>query len=145
MSTQPIVFSSGDTLTGVAYKVLGESSGWRELADINDLDIFSLIEVGQPLTVPTKDAAERRIKDIAAKNINSINSTVQSNVQSILNTREAKTITKLLGVDTSQLLKDLDLSSLADSLSASTKSERLKKALNFETDVPIYRLTSWVF
>ncbi|MEA5625320.1 LysM peptidoglycan-binding domain-containing protein [Nostoc sp. UHCC 0251] len=141
MSTQPIVFSSGDTLTSVAHKILGESSGWRELADINDLDIFSLIEVGQTLTVPTKDAAERRIKNIAVENINSVN----SRVQSIVNSREVKTITKLLGVDNTQLLKDLDLSSLAEKLSAPTKAERLKKVLNFETDVPIYRLVSWVF
>ncbi|MFS0515150.1 LysM peptidoglycan-binding domain-containing protein [Nostoc sp. UIC 10607] len=141
MSTQPIVFSSGDTLTSVAYKVLGESSGWREIADINDLDIFSLIEVGQSLTVPTKSAAERRIKNIAVDNINSVN----ARVQSIVNSREVKTITKLLGVDTTQLLKDLDLSSLAGKLSAPTKEERLRKALKMETDTPIYRLSSWVF
>jgi hypothetical protein len=141
MSTQPIVFSSGDTLTSVAYKVLGESSGWREIADINDLDIFSIIEVGQSLTVPTKSAAERRLKNIAVDNINSVN----ARVQSIINSREVKTITKLLGVDTTQLLKDLDLSSLAGKLSAPTKEERLRKALKMETDTPIYRLTSWVF
>lgn len=144
-----IRISAGDSLSKIASQVLGDYSSWRELAVMNDIDIFKTIEIGQTLTIPTKEEAERRFKDQAAIEINNINNQVQSRVEEILNSREVKTITKLLGinVDQDKILKDLDLSSLSKSLSAPTKAERIRKALkssSYEPEVPIYRLIDWV-
>ena len=145
MSTLPITFKSGDSLVKIAEEVLGDSSNWRQLADINNLDIFSVIEVGQSLTVPNKESAERRLKDIAARQITFINENLQTRISEITETREIQTITKLLGVDTSNLLKDLDLSSLADKLTAPTNAERLRQSLNSaSSNEPLFRLVSWV-
>ncbi|MBD2196617.1 MULTISPECIES: LysM peptidoglycan-binding domain-containing protein [Calothrix] len=157
MSTQPlplnltktIKISAGDSLANIASEVLGDYSSWRELAVMNDIDIFKAIEIGQTLTIPTKEEAERRFKDQAAIEINGINKEVQSRVKEILNSREVKTITKLLGIniDQDKILKDLDLSSISKSLSAPTKAERIRKALktsSYEPEVPIWRIIDWV-
>lgn len=167
MSTQPlpstltktINISAGDSLVSIASEVLGDYSSWRELAAMNDIDIFKAIEVGQTLTVPNKEEAERRFKDQAAIEINNINDEVQSRVKEILNSRQAKSITKLLGinVDQDKILKDLDLSSLSKSLSAPTKAERIRNAISrnsienralkkssYEPEVPVWRIIDWV-
>ncbi|BAY64987.1 hypothetical protein NIES22_50880 [Calothrix brevissima NIES-22] len=144
-----IRISAGDSLSNIASQVLGDYSSWREIATINDIDIFKAIEIGQTLTIPTKEEAERRFKDQAAIEINGINKEVQSRVKEILNSREVKTITKLLGinVDQDKILKDLDLSSISKSLAAPTKAERIRKALktsSYEPEVPVWRLIDWV-
>lgn len=140
----------GDSLSKIAYEVLGDSSGWRDIATINDIDIFKALEIGQNLTVPNKQTAERRLKNLGAESILNVNETVQTRVKEILDSREAKIISKLIGFDNKdreQLLKDLDLSSLSQGLSTPTKEERLRKALNIEnnnTDTPAWNLISWI-
>lgn len=129
----------GDSLSNIAFEVLGDSSSWRELATINNIDIFKALEIGQTLTVPTKETAERRLKNIGARVITDVNQEVQDRVKEILDSREAKVISKLIGFDDKdrqQLLKDLDLSSLANALKASTKGERIRNALNSSTYEP---------
>lgn len=151
MSTLPNVISikAGDSLSSLAGELLEDYSSWREIATINNIDIFKAIEVGQTLTVPTKEEAERRLKNQAASIITDVNTEVQNRVKQILNSREAKTITKLLGVniDQDKILQDLDLSSIAKNLSTLTKEERLRKALkssSYEPEVPVWRLVDWV-
>lgn len=153
MSTLPkkIGVKAGDSLASIADELFGDYSMWRELSDFNNIDIFKALEITQSpkLTVPTKDEAERRYKDVAASVINDVNNDIQTNVKNIINSREFSTITKLLGisVDQDKLLKDLDLSSLAKNIAAPTKGERLRNALNvssYEKEIPVYRLIDWV-
>lgn len=148
MTTLPkeIQVNAGESLSDIASTILGDSSMWRELADFNNLDIFSILEIGQTLKVPTKEEAERRLKNQAATEITQLNSKVQQTVTDILNSREAKSITKLLGINVNQqqILKDLDLSSIAKSLNKPTDAERLKKALNMPTEVPAWQIIDWV-
>lgn len=142
-----IRINAGDSLSNIAFEILGDSSGWRELATINDIDIFKALEIGQSLTVPNKDTAERRLKNIGAKTITDVNNNIQTRVKEILDSREAKVISKLIGFDDKdkqQLLKDLDLSSLATGLSTLTKGERLRNALNSSSYEPEWSLISWI-
>lgn len=57
MSTQPssIEFSPGDSLGKLADRYLGDVGNWRELADFNNLDIFSQIPQGLPIQIPDAD------------------------------------------------------------------------------------------
>lgn len=117
-SVKKITINTGDTLANIANEVLGDYSDWRSLAYVNNLDIFDELPVGQNLTIPNKDEVTKII-DQGVNELQNINSEVQTTVREILNTRAGGTISKILGVDESKLLEDLDLSSLAQSLSNS--------------------------
>lgn len=45
---------SGDTLSGIAAKLLGDSRRWRDIASLNGLKHPDLIKVGQVLKIPKK-------------------------------------------------------------------------------------------
>lgn len=145
MSTLPsnINLKVGDSFSKVAQEVLGDYSQWRELATFNNIDIFKAIEVGRTLTVPTKEEAERRFKNTAAEQLLGVDRIIEE----IITSRQATVISKLLGVDQTQLLKDLDLSGLAKGLQNPTTAERLRKALkssSYQSEVPVWQLLEWV-
>lgn len=136
MSTLPktIEIKAGDSLSSLAYEILGDYSSWKELAYFNNLNIFDELKVGSFLKVPIKEEVQKTL-DKASSEITELSSEVQSVVKEILDTRAGQSITKLLGVDNSQLLKDLDLSSLAKGISNISKQVG---------DTPEWNLISWV-
>jgi LysM repeat protein len=53
--SQVYQLKAGDSLSKLAYEKLGDPSNWRELADLNNLDIFKALPVGQPINIPTTE------------------------------------------------------------------------------------------
>ncbi|MEA5603714.1 LysM peptidoglycan-binding domain-containing protein [Nostoc sp. UHCC 0252] len=145
-----ITFNAGDSLTNIANEVLGDSTAWRELAVMNDLDIFQIIEVGQTLTIPTPEVAERKFKLAASAQILDINDKVQTTITEITESREAKTILKLLGTSQENILRDvnLSLSGLAKGVAPSSQDEliyKLKSSKEGYTETqPAWRLLEWI-
>jgi len=124
----------GDSLTNIAYEVLGNYSSWRDIAYFNNLNIFEDLKVGSLLNTPVKEEIEK-VLDAASNEVSELNNKAQSVVNEILNSRQGKTITKILGVDKTQLLKDLDLSSLSKSIAGiSTELQ----------GIPEWNLLNWV-
>jgi hypothetical protein len=113
--TNKITIKPGDSLANIAHEFMSDYSEWRSFAYINKLNIFDELPIGKSLTLPSKEEAENLINS-GVDIIQEVNTEVQTTVREILNTREAKTISKLIGVDQTRLLKDLDLSPLAESL-----------------------------
>ncbi|MBD2452245.1 LysM peptidoglycan-binding domain-containing protein [Nostoc sp. FACHB-152] len=136
MSTLPkiIEVKAGDTLSSLAYEILGDYSSWKELAYFNNLNIFDELKVGSSIKIPIKEEVQK-VLDSASSEITELNGEVQSVVKEILDTRAGKSITKLLGVDNTQLLKDLDLSSLAKGVNNLSKQVM---------DAPEWSYVSWV-
>jgi LysM repeat protein len=136
MSTLPktIQVKAGDSLASIAYEVLGDYSSWRELAYFNKLNMFEELKVGSPLNIPIKEEVQREL-DNASAEITELNSEVQNITKEILDSRAGQSIIKLLGVDQSQLLKDLDLSSLSKGISSISKQVK---------DTPEWALLNWV-
>jgi hypothetical protein len=64
MITQRIL-TAGDSLEAIAWQAYADHSHWRELADLNDLDIFEALPVGQAINVPSLD----EVKALAVKAI----------------------------------------------------------------------------
>jgi LysM repeat protein len=112
--TNKVTVKAGESLPIIANELSGDYSDWRSLAYINNLNIFEELSIGQSLTIPSKEEAENLTSD--SNEAQSLVSEVQSIVKEIMGTRSRETISKLLGVDQSKLLEDLDLSSLGDSL-----------------------------
>lgn len=109
-----ITISPGDTLSNLAHKWFDDYSQWREIANIAGIDIFSELPIGNTLGKPTKEEAEKKYKKIIQDTANDLTNEVNETVQEILTSREAQTIAKLIGVDTSSLTEQLDLSNLTE-------------------------------
>ncbi|AFY49011.1 LysM domain-containing protein [Nostoc sp. PCC 7524] len=163
MSTQPLnssVFRSiqimpGDSLSSIANEILGDASYWREIASTNNIDIFTAIEIGQNITIPSKEVLERRARDAAAKRILNVNQDLQNRIKEIINSREAKVINRLMGFgdeNRQNLLQSLDLSPLAKGLLAPTRNEELLDSIKnsqFDDNSSFdqqyeFRLVEWV-
>lgn len=112
--SKSITVSPGDTLSNLAHMWFDDYSQWREIADIAGIDIFSQLPIGDTLNKPTKEEAEKKYKKIIQDTANDLTNEVNETVQEILNSREAQTITKLIGIDTSSLTEQLDLSNLTE-------------------------------
>lgn len=83
--SQVYQLKTGDSLSKLAFEKLGDSSNWRELAELNNLDIFKALPIGQTINIPTTE----QLKELA------INA-AQAQVRTAIN----------------DLTKDLDLSGL---------------------------------
>ncbi|KOP22829.1 hypothetical protein AMR41_29500 [Hapalosiphon sp. MRB220] len=147
MSTLPdsVTIKAGDSLNKIASEVLGDYSDWRSIATLNKIDIFSVLEVGKQINIPSRDKAEKWFRDTLSTEISEVNSEIQNRVNEIINSREGQVITKFLGISNEKLLKDLDLSPLLKGLSTISTGE-LNKALGslYDSEIPEYRLISWV-
>lgn len=49
----------GDSLSKIAHQQLGDVSKWREIADLNGLDIFKQLPIGSQLKIPSAADLER--------------------------------------------------------------------------------------
>lgn len=58
-----ITLNAGDTLTAIAHQQLGNFSQWRELADLNDLDIFQQLPIGQSIRIPSREQLEEMAQE----------------------------------------------------------------------------------
>ncbi|NEU81501.1 LysM peptidoglycan-binding domain-containing protein [Nostoc sp. UIC 10630] len=145
-----ISFNVGDSLTKIANEILGDSTAWRKLATMNDLDIFKVIEVGQTLTIPNPEVAERKFRLAASAQISNINDQVQATITEITQSREAQTILSLLGTSQENILRDvnLSLSGLAKGVAPTSQDEllsKLKSSKEGNTDNQnVWQLISWV-
>lgn len=52
---QQVNVNVGDTLQAIALQQLGDAALWRELADINDLNIFESLPIGGSLRIPSSE------------------------------------------------------------------------------------------
>ncbi|MEH2094000.1 LysM peptidoglycan-binding domain-containing protein [Nostoc sp.] len=145
-----VSFNVGDSLTKIANEVLGDSTAWRELATMNDLDIFKVIEVGQTLTIPNPEVAERKFRLSASAEISNISDQVQATITEITQSREAQTILNLLGTSQENILRDvnLSLSGLAKGIAPTSQDEllsKLKSSKEGTTDNQnVWQLISWI-
>ncbi|MEH1957661.1 LysM peptidoglycan-binding domain-containing protein [Nostoc sp.] len=145
-----VSFNVGDSLTKIANEVLGDSTAWRELATMNDLDIFKAIEVGQTLTIPNPEVAERKFRLAASAEISSINEQVQATITEITQSREAQTILSLLGTNQENILRDvnLSLSGLAKGIAPTSQDELLSKLKSSKEGTNdnqnVWQLISWI-
>lgn len=156
MSTLPIntpknvSFNVGDSLTKIANEVLGDSTAWRELATMNDLDIFKAIEIGETLTIPNPEVAERKFRLSASAEISNINDQVKATITEITQSRQAQTILKLLGTSQENILRDvnLSLSGLAKGVAPTSQDELIYKLKSskegYEPNQNVWQLISWV-
>lgn len=111
-----VQLKAGDTLSALGDKYLSDYSQWREIAYLNNLNIFDNLPIGKTITLPDREELKKVIDSKQAEVVASANSEIKSVLTEITNSREVQSIAKTLGVDTSQLLKDLDLTPLAKSL-----------------------------
>nr|WP_322686610.1 LysM peptidoglycan-binding domain-containing protein [Nostoc sp. DedQUE07]MDZ8133231.1 LysM peptidoglycan-binding domain-containing protein [Nostoc sp. DedQUE07] len=145
-----ISFNVGDSLTKIANEVLGDSTAWRELATMNDLDIFKAIEVGQTLTIPNPEVAERKFRLAASAQISNVSDQVQATITEITQSREAQTILNLLGTSQENILRDvnLSLSGLAKGIAPTSQNELLSKLKSSKEGITdnqnIWQLISWI-
>ncbi len=145
-----VSFNVGDSLTKIANEVLGDSTAWRELATMNDLDIFKVIEVGQTLTIPNPEVAERKFRLAASAEISNVSDQVQATITEITQSREAQTILSLLGTSQENILRDvnLSLSGLAKGIAPTSQDEllsKLKSSKEGTTDNQnVWQLISWI-
>lgn len=145
-----VTFNVGDSLVNIANEVLGDSTAWRELATMNDLDIFKVIEVGKTLTIPNKEEAERKFRLYTSAEITNISDKVQATVTEITQSRQVQTVLNLLGTSQENILRDvnLSLSGLAKAVAPSSQDELIYKLKSskegYEANEPVWRLVSWV-
>ncbi|MBD2256647.1 LysM peptidoglycan-binding domain-containing protein [Pseudanabaena sp. FACHB-2040] len=87
MSTQPLnrqyTLSSGDSLDLIAHQLLGDQSNWRELADINDIDIFEQLPIGQSIQIPTQEQVGELVAQAQAQIQQTVTSTLESVTQQL--------------------------------------------------------------
>lgn len=118
---QTVEVKAGDSLATIAYEIFGDSSLWRELAFFNKLDNFEELKVGSFIEIPYKEKVEQ-ILALEDTQIDEFTDKVELRIKQIVNSREVQFLTKLLGVDTTTLLADLDLSPIADKLKATVNT-----------------------
>jgi hypothetical protein len=133
MSTLPktVEVKAGDSLATIAFDILGDSSLWREIAFFNDLDIFDSLEVGTTLKIPLKEEVQKVINAVEAA-IDEFTPEVDRIINEIINSREVQAVSKILGIEPSEILKGLDLSSI---------SEKLRATVSTFTD---WQLIQWI-
>lgn len=56
---QQVTLNVGDTLQAIAQRQLGDYSQWRELADLNDLNIFESLPIGGSIRIPSSEQLEQ--------------------------------------------------------------------------------------
>ncbi|WP_414859146.1 hypothetical protein [Nostoc sp. KVJ3] len=117
---------------------------------MNDLDIFKAIKVGQTLTIPNPEVAERKFRLAASTEISNINNQVQSTITEITQSREAQTILNLLGTSQENILRDVNisLSGLAKGIAPTSQNELLSKLKSSKEGTAdqqnVWQLISWV-
>ncbi|WP_414579114.1 LysM peptidoglycan-binding domain-containing protein [Anabaena sp. CCY 9402-a] len=117
-----VQLKKGDTLVRVANKYLKTYSQWREIAQINELDIFDDLPVGKNIKIPDREELKKLLDKRQAEILASTQKDVKARLTEIAVSRELRSIAKTLGVDTTKLIKDLDLSPLAKKLPNASNS-----------------------
>ena len=64
INTNQYVLKAGDSLSSIADEVYGSVSNFRDIADANDLDLFSQLPVGKSIDLPTKEEVDRKITSL---------------------------------------------------------------------------------
>lgn len=68
MSILPVddqyITNLGDSLDNLAHKFYSDFRNWRELADINSLDIFEDLTPGSNLRIPTKQEIDNLVNTV---------------------------------------------------------------------------------
>ncbi|AUT00888.1 hypothetical protein CLI64_11035 [Nostoc sp. CENA543] len=121
--TKEVQLAKGDSLVKVANKYLGEYSRWREVAQINGIDIFDGLPTGKNLKIPTREELKKLLDKEKAQVLANAEKDVKARLREISNSREIQSIAKTLGVDTEKLIKDLDLSPLSKKLSEQVNTD----------------------
>lgn len=70
--SQVYQLKAGDSLSKLAYEKLGDPSNWRELADLNNLDIFKALPTGQSINIPTTDQLREMVISAAQAQVTSV-------------------------------------------------------------------------
>lgn len=60
---QQIITTAKDSLLTLAKEKLGDSDLWREIADVNGLDIFEPLLSGRSIQIPSREQLETLAKD----------------------------------------------------------------------------------
>ncbi|ALF55617.1 hypothetical protein ACX27_26695 [Nostoc piscinale CENA21] len=112
MSTVPL--KQGDTLVKLANDILDDYRAWREFAQINKIDIFDDLPIGENIRIPDREELKKILDEEQARVIASTEKDVKARLTQIAADREVQSIAKVLGVDTTKLIEDLDLKSIAE-------------------------------
>jgi hypothetical protein len=106
-------------LQSLAEDWFGDYSYWREIADLAGIDDpLSQLPIGEYLNKPIKELAEEKYNQLIDSTLGNLTAEVQTTVQNIINSTEAQTIARILGVDLAKVQESLDLSSISDQISA---------------------------
>lgn len=76
-----IELTAADSLDNLAHRYLGNASYFREIADLNNIDIFSDLPVGRTITIPSK----AQVEEIVRERLSKIASQVTSQLDDELN------------------------------------------------------------
>lgn len=123
----------GDTLVRLANEYLKEYSRWREFAQLNNIDIFDDLPTGKNIKIPDREELKKIIDAEQARVVASAQKDVKARLNQIAASREVQSITKTLGVNTTKLIQDLDLSPLSRGL------PRLSNNVD-----QVWQLISWI-
>lgn len=115
--TTTYILKAGDTLNNIAQDLLGDYSQWREIAYLNDLNIYDELPIGQTINIPSKEIIEERLETISI-NIEQFGNEVDFIINDINQFRDLSSIKTILGNDTN-IFENIDLSPLTDKLKAS--------------------------
>lgn len=102
-----VTLNAGDSLSAIAHRYLGNSAQWRELADINSLEIFEQLSTGQQISIPSREQLEQMAQEQITRLTGQLGDlSNQEQIQRLLEQ----------GISAANL-PQLDLSSLRDSTS----------------------------
>ncbi|BBD59506.1 hypothetical protein NIES2109_22930 [Nostoc sp. HK-01] len=114
--TTEIQLRQGDTLVRLANEFLSDYSRWREFAEMNNIDIFGDLPIGNNIKIPDREELKKIIDAEQARVIASAKKDVKARLTQIASDRRVQSVAKILGVDTTKLIQDLDLSPLSKGL-----------------------------
>ncbi|MBD2060515.1 LysM peptidoglycan-binding domain-containing protein [Oculatella sp. FACHB-28] len=85
-----IELSAADSLDNLAHRYLGNASNFREIADLNNIDIFSELPVGQVINIPSIEQVEEIVRERLAQISNTVSSELEElDLSSILTSNPA--------------------------------------------------------
>lgn len=104
---QQVTLGAGDSLTAIAHQQLGDFNQWREIADLNNLDIFQQLPIGDSIRIPNREQLEQMAQERLGQLAGELEGlTNQEQIQRLLEQ----------GISAANL-PQLDLSSLRDATS----------------------------
>lgn len=54
----------------IAYELFGDPGNFREIAEVNGLDIFEQLPIGEQIEVPTQEEILAKAKEVIGSNLN---------------------------------------------------------------------------